>query len=178
MCTGQNKGDCTSYIKSISGRIIDKEVQQTLFSKNKEVIPCLINHIDEVKTVCLRTFVNPMSSHFLKFVCGNQIGIRYAYLIEFFLAKDSIETNDKKSNDEPVLWKDVIKPYQIYNYGVIVKKGFDNEPVLKPLLYEDMIKIKKMYSDWWNLNKGKSIKSLRKEYRTNKSILKDPYMWI
>jgi hypothetical protein len=41
-----------------------------------------------------------------------------------------------------------------------------------------MINIKKMYFEWWKHNKGKSIKTLREEFRKGNKILKLPYVWI
>ncbi len=154
--------------------------QKILFSYEKKAIPYLIEHMDDKKLVCILTFLNPLISTIPKYLCENHIGIRHAYIIEFILSEDSIETVNKtwNENENFLHWEEVIKPYRIYDNGVIVKQDRNGNPILEPLTYKDMELIKKMYLDWWKENKEKTIERLRSDYRKGKMILKFPYIWI
>ena len=150
---------------------------QEILALNKQIISCLIDSIDIDRT-SLIGFINPMKSnlsyHF------NQIGIKYVYNIDYILSKDSIETVNKTWNDNEdfLHWEELTKPYRIYNIGIIVKQDVNNKPILEPLTHEDMVNIRKMYFDWWEKNKEKSIETLREEYRKENKILQLPYVWI
>lgn len=150
---------------------------QEMLSLNKQIIPCLIDSIDTDRTSFVG-FVNPMKSnigyHF------NQIGIQYAYNIDYILSKDSIETVMQTWNDNEdfLHWAEKTKPYRIYNIGVIVEQDDNGQPILEPLTHKDMVIIKKMYSEWWKRNQDKPIKTLREEFRKGSKILQLPYVWI
>ena len=150
---------------------------QDMLALKKQIIPCLIDSIDTDRT-SLIGFINPIKSnisyHF------NQIGIEYAYNIDYILSKDSIETVNKiwNDNEDFLHWEEITKPQRIYNIGIIVKQDKNNQPILEPLTHEDMINIKKMYFDWWKENKEKPIETLREEFRKGNKILTLPYVWI
>jgi len=99
----------------------------------------------------------------------------YAYLVDYILLKDSIETVEKNRNDNRA---DLTEPYGVYNLGIIFKQDENNQPILEPLTHEDMVKIKKMYLKWWKKNKGKPIETLREEFRNGNKILQPPYVWL
>ena len=77
------------------------------------------------------------------------------------MSKDSVETVKKTWNKEEdfLHWGELTKPYRIYNYGIIVKQDKSGNAILEPLTYDDMVIIEKMYVDWWNKNKEKSIEN-------------------
>ena len=173
-CKGQNACDCSSLGKSI----LSFECYDKILSMNNQIISCLIDSIDIQKTLFVG-FKNSMSSYIGKYHI-NRGGIIYAYLIDYILSKDSIETVIKywSDNEDFLHWEEKTKPYRIYNFGVIVKQDENGKPILEPLTHEDMVKIKKMYLDWWEQNKDKSIEILREEFRKGNKILQLPYVWI
>lgn len=122
----------------------------------KSAIPYLINAIDKNR----KGFVGfqSLSSSDLSLTANNYVGIRAAYMIECILS-DSTNT-------------------QIYDKGVIVRKSKD-KIIHKPLEYDDVIKIKRIYSEWWDKNKAKSIEQLKTDLKENKGILDNPYyVWM
>jgi len=166
---GQNK--CDELSKFIYTNTESKNVYNETYLMGKDAIPCLIDLID-INKKTLVGFQDPKSSTIYPFTFNNQIGIKAAYLIEFILSKDSIEAI------KGVEWEQKIKPYRIYQYGVIVKKE-NNTPVLEPLNYDDMKELKEIYSKWWQLNKEKPLELLRKEWKGNNLILNNScYKWI
>jgi len=170
-CKGQNVYDCNSFEKIL----FSMSLQEVLLL-NKQIIPCLIDSIDTQETSVVG-YKNPISSYIANYHF-NQIGIKYAYNIDYILSKDSIETVMQTLSDNEDHWEEKTKSYRIYNIGVIVKKGKNNQLILEPLTHEDMINIKKMYFDWWEKNKNKSIETLREEFRKGNKILQLPYVWI
>jgi hypothetical protein len=172
-CKGQNACDC-----NLSERLFSSMIYEEVLFFNKQIIPCLIDSIDMQKTLFIG-FKNPMSSHIDNWQI-NQGGIQYAYLVDYILSKDSIETITQtwNENEDILHWAEKIKPYRIYNIGIIVKQDDNGQPILEPLTHKDMVIIKKMYSDWWKKNKDKPIETLREEFRKGNKILQLPYVWI
>lgn len=153
--------------------IMTDKTQYEIFYLNKKVIPFLIDKID--KNQCVHFDIIPISSNYPKYAY-NQIGIRYAYLIEFILSKDSINVYQDKKYD----WIDLDKWNKYtdaHQYEVIMKKEYLTNP--QRLTHQDMIKIKEIYKIWWVKNLNKSIKELREVYKESGSILKNSdYIWV
>jgi hypothetical protein len=172
-CSGQNACDC-----SLSGKSPFFLTCEEALSLNKQIIPCLIDSIDMQRTLFIG-FLNPISSYVGNYHF-NQGGIRAAYLVDYILSKDSVETVNKTWNEEEdwAHWAELTKPYRIYNIGIIFKQGENGQPVLEPLTHKDMVEIKKMYFNWWKHNKDKPIETLREEFRKGNRILQLPYVWI
>jgi len=172
-CNGPNACDCSLSEKSLSSITYE----EALFL-NKKIIPCLIDSID-ILEISFIGFQNPITSDIGNYHL-NQKGIRFAYLVDYILSKDSVETVNKTWNDEEdwMHWSELTKPYRIYNNGIIVKQDSNNKPILEPLTPKDMVNIKKMYFDWWKQNKYKPIETLREEFRKGNTILQLPYVWI
>jgi hypothetical protein len=137
----------------------------------KTYLPQIIEYIDTNKKGEVG-FHSDYSSLIEEYTHNNYKGIDAAYLIEFLLAKDvlsvsktSISTADRS-------------PFNIYGLGVIVKKRVGCIEK-KPLEFEDMVIIKRLYTEWWNINKGKTLEQLRDEVKKNGGALfKSEYMWI
>ncbi|MDR2854031.1 MAG: hypothetical protein LBV31_01855 [Prevotellaceae bacterium] len=172
-CHRRNDCYCDLLEKSLSS-ITYEEV----LPLNKQIIPCLIDSID-TSTTSLIGFKDPVSS-FIGNYHFNLYGIKYAYLVDYILSIDSIETVNKTWNESEnfLHWAEETKPYRIYNIGIIVKQDENDKPILEPLTYDDMVKIKKMYFDWWEQNKDKPIDILKEEFRKGNKILQLPYVWI
>jgi len=192
---------CDSTINFTFAKNEDVNYYREILSMNKNIIPCLINLIDTKEKYPI-TFDNPMSSFIYSYMVDNQKGIKYAYLIELILTKDSIETINKTwdAEEDIIHWCEITLPYRIYGIGIIMKEDKEDKKdnsIFYPLTYnnprffdplthegliklthEDMIKIKEMYLEWWEANKEKPIETLRKEFREGNKILKEPYVWI
>jgi hypothetical protein len=171
-CRGQNHCPCDSL-----GEPLTVFLPKNL-ALNKTIIPDLIDCMDIDKKSWVG-FKPPFSSY-LESYHINQCGISYAYVIDYILTKDSIESVNKTwGEDRDILhWEEIIKPYRIYSIGVIVRQDEHENLILKPLAHDDMVNIKKMYAAWWNENKDKPIETLRKEFRSGNKILKLPYVWM
>ncbi len=176
--TSKNKEN--KLIIYLQDSLMTEKAQSEIYKYAKEAIPYLINNMDKNQQTSLTQFINPIESNIPKFIMNNQIGIRYAYLIELILSKDSIETVNKTWNKEEdwLHWAEQTKPYRIYNIGIIVKQDKYHKTILEPLTPKDMVVIKKMYLNWWKKNKQNSIEKLRDDYRSGKKIIKFPYTWI
>lgn len=179
----QNECDCPRlrYLGIITSidTLSASHLYETILLQNKSIIPCLIDSIDILEEGFVG-FQNPISSTLHAFTIGNQRGINYAYLIEFILSRDTIESVKHTWGADQNLshWDETIKPYRIYEYGVIVKKDSNGNPMSDALTHDDMIVIKSFYSEWWRANKNKPFEVLREERKKGARILKDPYIWI
>ncbi len=152
-------------------------VMKEIHSYGKEVIPYLISHIDMDKNG-IAGFVNPYESNLQNMVIGSLLGVNYAYMIDLIMTKDSIMDNvpfgigyDK--------WNEKMKPYQIYNQCVIIRKEDKGNPPKSKMTIDDMKTIKAIYNKWWESNKDENLDALRKKWREGGSPLQNsPYMWI
>lgn len=135
---------------------IDSNGLNQRFSKiGKPAIPYLIGVIDK-KEMGFVGYQDPRSSVYYG-LDNNYCGIRSAYMIEHILAN----TNKQ--------W--------IYKFSVIVKK-LDNKPLMEVLGYDDMKKIKKLYQEWWGLNRLKSLSELQNDWKNKKGPLAgSDYVW-
>jgi hypothetical protein len=174
-CNGQNVCDCSLLEKSLSSVTYEEAL-----SLNKQIISCLIDSIDTQRRLFFIGFQNPISSYVEEYQMNNQAGIKYAYLIDYILSKDSVETVNRTWNEEEdwVHWAELTKPYRIYNVSVIVKQDKNDKMILEPLTHKDMVEIKRMYLQWWKQNKDKPIETMKKEFRKGNKILQLPYVWI
>jgi len=139
-----------------------------VFNEGLMVMPILIEFID-LKQKSRVGFHDPSSSSFYEFSQNNYKGIKAAYLIEYLLAIDSIESGkiDKQINT-----------FNIYGYGVIVRQN-NGDAIKKPLTYDDIKKVKQIYEDWWSRNKNKTLHQLRDEWQQKGSVLTGSnYKWI
>jgi len=157
--------DCNKFIKQKNR----SNILRLSFSYGKDAIPCLIETIDENKII-VQGFMDRQSSYLPPL--NNYSGIESAYIIEFILAKESVDPNYNFNTSKGE------NPYRIYHSGLIVKAE-EKYPSYKALKYEDMILIKKIYFQWWQKNKSKSIEQLRKDWKENNRPLKNTkYKWI
>ena len=117
-CKEKNACDCNSFEKTLFSMSL-----QEMLLLNKQIIPCLIDSMDTQKTSFVG-YKNPMSSYIENYHI-NQIGVNYAYKIDYILSKDSIETIPKTWNDNEGFahWAEITRPCRIYNIGVIVKRN-------------------------------------------------------
>ena len=141
-----------------------------IHKEGKKIIPDLINSIDTNQKTSVG-FIHPLSSTIYLFHV-NYAGVLSAYMIEFLLGVEKLECI------EVDIYSYEKSPYQIFKYGVIVRKVND-KPVMMPLQNNDMKKIKKYYQTWWEKNKIKSIEELREDWRNDKRALSNTeYIWI
>ncbi len=83
----------------------------------------------------------------------------YAYEVELILAKEKLR-GDPKSCTFLVSPDDVA-----YSFGHLTRNG-------EEITDSDLPDLKAAYEKWWNLNKGKTLEELRKEWRNGKKPLK------
>jgi hypothetical protein len=122
----------------------------------KASIPYLIDGIDRDQKGFVG-FVDMRSSN-LGLNVGNYTGIKAAYMIEYLLS-DSIG-------------------YHIFPLGVIVPRA-NGEVVYTPLTLRDVKTVKKSYQTWWEMNKGKSMRELQRDWSEGNRPLKSAnYQWL
>lgn len=167
----KGKTKCDELYKFIYTNTAEKNIIYQIHLMGKDAIPCLIDFIDLDKKSVVG-FQDPKFSTIYPFIINNYIGIKAGYLIEFILAKDSVE------NVSIDVWENETNPYLLFDYCVIVKTD-NNKPILEPLDYKDTKVLKDIYLKWWKTNKDKPIELLRKEWKENKHILDNStYKWI
>lgn len=132
------------------------------FSKiGKDAIPLLIDAIDtnEHGPVGYIYDYDSKSSRMPPlYKMRNHVGIWAAYMIDYILVEKEFE-----------------KAYP----NCIILKSKNGEPVMEPLKYKDMRKIKKIYQKWWNKNKSKSLEELKCNWLRGDHPLKgSQFMWI
>jgi len=136
-----------------------------LHKNGKKSIPLLIKEISD-NTKVINEIRNPLSSFY-----GEPyvfFGVFSAYVIELILGREKLNTeNSYKSQyllDEPTNY--------IYTRGLIIDE--ENRIINK----EDLIKIRKIYAEWWEKNKDKTIEQLRNDWKKNiKPLSGSKYHW-
>ena len=124
-------------------------------SSRKESIPYLIDIVGVQKKGFVG-FQDFKSSVFYP-VHENYCGIRAAYMIERILANQ----DEKK----------------LFNLCVIVRLK-DNQAEMKALSYDDMKDIQKIYGDWWEENKLKSVLELSQDWNDgHRPLTGSIYVW-
>lgn len=151
----------------------EKKKYLEIYEMGKEIIPCLISMIDTNK-VSKVGHINPKNSFVPSCILlDNYSGIEAAYFIERIISLDKTKSDNSDSVNKEIY------SFQIFNYGVIVKRGNVPNKNYPPLSLSDMKIIKKIYQKWWELNKDKSIEQLRKDWKENKHPLDGSnYKWI
>lgn len=152
------------------------KVVDAIYEKGKDIIPFLINSIDIDDEGGVCGYHNPAYSDTPPGLWG-PVGINYAYMIELIMSKDSIEHIEGISTIGDG-WNEAMKPYMLYQHCTIVRKDAQGIPILKKLTMDDMRKIKKIYSDLWEENKGLDLNEMRKKWRNTNVWEYTPYMWI
>lgn len=152
------------------------KVVDAIYEKGKDIIPFLINSIDIDDEGGVCGYHNPAYSDTPPGLWG-PVGINYAYMIELIMSKDSIEHIEGISTIGDG-WNEVMKPYMLYPHCVIVKKDVNYNSIKNELTMDDMKKIKKIYSDLWQENKGLELNEMRKKWRNANVWEYTPYMWI
>lgn len=138
----------------------------------KEAISILIESID-TKNRGVVGFVNPKLSTPSYYNIDNYKGIEIAYMIEFLIK--NAKSCDCSSNNKIIFEFDSI---HFYEKGIIVKVD-NGKPVMSSLKFEEILEIKRYYSDWWNNNKNKSPEELSKNWKNNsRALTGTKYIWI
>ncbi|TKG89831.1 hypothetical protein EYV94_24745 [Puteibacter caeruleilacunae] len=96
-------------------------------------------------------------------------GIVAAYMIEFILARDLAKKTIKKSSKSNQHFNHAyVEWYYLKGGSNLVVRNANNQA----LTCSDIKALKQIYSEWWELNKDKTIVQLR-EAQLDDSILKD-----
>jgi hypothetical protein len=128
---------------------VQNEGAEELFEMGKRAIPSLINSIGSTETIAV-AYWNPISSE----APPEGAKIRqlateiYAYMIEIILSKE-----DKMLTE--------------YNDDGTCTVSID-----------DLVKVRRVYSDWWDRNKDKSIEQLRDDWKNGvRPLTGTDYKW-
>lgn len=159
----------TTELKDLVGLLVKKErvdfnFDSAFLRQGKDAIPFLIEAIDTKEKGFVGYQDINSSTIYLGLSTNNYVGIRAAYMIEYIIA-NSCETLQKNGSE------------QLYKKGTIVKVE-NEQPVMEPLTYQDMVKLKKIYSEWWKKNRGKTLNELKEEWRIVKPLGDKKYTWI
>jgi hypothetical protein len=166
---------CGSQAKSIVNELnnLKKEHPDTkkkaifeLHKNGKKSIPLLIREIsDNTKILC--QIQNPKYSFYGE--ANTYFGVLSAFVIELIVGREKLSTeNFLKSQFLLGMYDNYI-----YTRGVIIDE--ENRRSVKE---GDLIKIRKVYADWWKKNKNKSIEQLRNDWEKNiKPLSGSKYHW-
>ncbi|HTE00399.1 MAG TPA: hypothetical protein VK668_13995 [Mucilaginibacter sp.] len=133
----------------------DTALYHQFLNYGKNVIPYLIDNVDNKRKEYGGNF-NPLNSNLYQI--ANFDGVHAAYVVELILSNSA---NAKAR-------------YVLFNRDIIVK-----DAGYLPLEYNDMIEIKRLYNNWWILNKEKPIDKLREDWRNKKRPLSGShYNWF
>ena len=169
-CNHHNTNNLIVLLHNPEKNINEINIFCEIHKEGNKIIPDLINSIDKNQKTSIG-FIHPYSSTIYPFH-ENYAGVLSAYMIEFLLGVEKLECI------EVDVYSYEQNPYQIFKYGVIVRKVND-KPIMMPLQENDMKKIKKIYQFWWEKNKTKSIEELREDWKNNKRALNNTeYIWI
>lgn len=157
------------------------KVRYHIYMLKGKVIPTLINMIDFEDLVnVFSDFADPWSSS-MSNLFVEQVGIQYAYMIEFILKARDMDGHIFFHSDSPEQWQRLVNRFKVFEHCIIVKKGttfvnsiYDHEP----LAFKDLCKIRKLYSEWWKNNKDKPFEVLKRDYQSVTILDGSEYEWI
>lgn len=167
---------CSDTIYSMAEKDIaeDKSGVEYIWSLGKDAIPYLIDSIGS-KRYTVIDFYCPIDSNL-----GNYYypaGWKYVYLIDFILTKTSIDNLfDIKKLDSSEWgysfdgWRGILSPYLINGCYDLLRVTPDPDSIVK-VNTDDMTIIQKVYAEWWQKNKDKSLTEMRREWKNNPHIL-------
>jgi hypothetical protein len=135
----------------------------------KKAIPQLIEFIAVDFKADLHMLIDPWSSHMGPGASNNYAGEWAVYGINMILFRQGEPPKD--ACPWPPYGSDRAKYLRVN--GSIVK-GKENSPVT----HKDMFEIQRVYRDWWEQNKDKSIEQLRLDWKNgNRPLAGSIYHW-
>ncbi len=157
------------------------KLRYQIYKLKGKVIPTLINMIDfEDMATVFSDFADPWSSTMNNMIV-EQVGIQYAYMIEFILKARDMDRHIAFHRDSPEQWQRLVNRFKVFEHCIIVKRGasfvnsiYDHQP----LAYKDLCKIRTIYSKWWEKNKDKPFEDLKRDYQSVTILEGSEYEWI
>ena len=140
-------------------------------SIGKEIIPNLIDSISINRKEQMMGYSDARNDK-VDIYLNNYTGIEFALKIEYVLCLDYLDKYRATILDSNFCAVPLLK------YGLIFRTE-DDTVFYEKLCYSDMLKIQKIYSDWWNENKNRPLDSLQKDWTENKKPLNVScgYVW-
>jgi len=155
MCNDKSKKNNQQLIP-----VFDYCDYELLDSIGKSLIPQLIDSISINKKSPLMGYYDNKRSTFVDFQINNYEGIEYALKIEYILALNFLNNHYNEIEDS------CLCAVPIYNFGIISRVNNDSV-MYDTLSYSDMKDIQRIYREWWDANKNKSLDSLQKDWDNN-----------
>ena len=131
--------------------LYDTNAVSNIIKGGKDSIPSIISKID-LKIKGNVGFNNTMSSMFNPGINYNFIGINYVYILNLMLDTGFLNVPRNIGPD--------MRKYQNYNSYCVLVEGSGQF-----VTYNDLVKIKKGITDWWNKNQYLSLELLQKKWR-------------
>ena len=164
-----DSSELTKLVEQLApGSLVGYKRYQAIFclhSLGKEAIPVLIENISREEPTYV-SLVNPLTSDRRGATRNMFLGEVAAYIVELILARANL-TVDRISDFKH--WELGSYKNYIYGIGLIV-----NAHTKKAIGSEELGEIQRIYAEWWNKNKEKSIDELRLWWKGN-SILGEKY---
>lgn len=159
MCSAQQR-----LLRKVDSLVANQRSETTetyLYFKStgKEAIPYLVNVIDQNEKGYIG-FAGDSTSSTILGLNYNYCGMRAAFMIEYILSPETVN------------------PKNVFNIGAIVKLNSKNEPLISLVTIQDMKEIKKIFREWWEKNKSRTLQELQAEWNKGISPLSNSnYTW-
>jgi hypothetical protein len=158
---------------------VQNEGAEELFEMGKRAIPSLINSIGSTETIAV-AYWNPISSE----APPEGAKIRqlateiYAYMIEIILSREEFVCDGKD-----FMFLCSYDNHAYYSFLLFDKKEDKmlteyNDDGTCTVSIDDLVKVRRVYSDWWDRNKDKSIEQLRDDWKNGvRPLTGTDYKW-
>ncbi len=153
------------------------ELCDSVLSQGKASIPLLIEKIDDHGTFAGLSMTCPWSSYRPEVARkSHYIGIINVYLIRFILRRDVLnKPTFKESNIDA---ENTHHKYQWYYLNSYYSNLLANKHSKSVLTYKEVKKLKEFMQDWWDVNKHKSLKELKRDYSGKPLLEGSEFIWI
>lgn len=155
---------CSDFLSPyIQGTSTDRLLKITsLHAKGKQAIPLILPEIENTEVAPIK-LENPFLSY-MPFISPTLCGVVAAYLIEMILGKTSLSIHEFQDKTSFLIEGD--PESYVYGLGYIIDLGSG-----KPIGKGKLRKIAGLYKRWWETNAGKSLESMREDWRRGKRPL-------
>lgn len=159
-CKSQEIEGAVDELLQSTQKINNPDLYRKFLVYGRDAIPVLIKKMD-VNQKTYSGYFYPRNSNLMSLV--NYDGVYAAYMIEFILSREKL---DETKIQDPT-W------YVLFNRDVIIRPK-----EMRPLEFKDMLAIQRIYTAWWEVNKGRPIEELRTEWKNkNRPLLNSVYTW-
>ena len=176
-----SKNDSLLAPSSITFSVLDSVLQMP-----PSIIPNLIEGITD-NSFTYVGFPYVYSSYIGKeylFLSYNRRGIINAFLVDFYLSKDSNSIKGSKERNEDndgcteAIPEHVWDYYAVYSMSIIAKLNNNGDIIYSPLSNKDLREIQRQYKRFWKENKDYPLEVIRKRFMESGGILTSPFIWL